>query len=158
MLLLLLAQATIQEPLNLTCFGAGTARTIEIATANNNTRIYGSVGTIPVTGNAHGSTTAYIPGREDFSDQVDIRLFSGDDRIRLPRSILPIVRGGNDGWFKLKKVVAESRSIRANAAVNMINNPKVFIDRVTGTISISGKGGNYTGNCQVVDDDAAPKF
>lgn len=76
----------------------------------------------------------------------------------MPLSMLPGLRGGKDGWFKLKNIVADERSIRASAAVNMLNNPKVFIDRVSGTISISGKAGDYVGQCDVVDAAAAPKF
>jgi hypothetical protein len=72
--------------------------------------------------------------------------------------MLPGIHGGQEGWFKLKDVVADVREIHASAAVNFINNPKVYIDRVTGTISISGKAGDYAGECQVIDANAAPKF
>jgi hypothetical protein len=72
--------------------------------------------------------------------------------------MLPPIRGGEDAGFKLQNVVADVRSIRGSAAVNAINNPKVFIDRVTGTISISGKAGDYTGQCQVIEKDAPAKF
>lgn len=142
LLLLILAQTAIQQPLELTCVGAGTANKPALTSVNG----YG------------GSATISSQRDRDFTDQVDVRLFTGDDRIRLPRTMLPPVRGGNDGWFKLKNVVADARSIRASAAVNLLNNPKVFIDRVTGTISISGKGGDYSGQCEVVDATAAPKF
>lgn len=94
----------------------------------------------------------------EFADQVDIRLFSGDDRIRIPRTMLPGMHGGQDGWFKLKDVVADARAIRAHASVAAFHNPQVYIDRVTGTISISGKSGDYSGQCQVIDANAAPKF
>lgn len=136
------AQAPVQQPLELTCVGAGTANKAAVASISG----YG------------GSAT--ISGRRDrdFADQVDVRLFTGDDRIRMPRTMLPPIRGGKDGWFKLKNVSADARSIRASAAVNLLNNPKVFIDRVTGTISISGKAGDYTGQCEVVDATTAPKF
>ena len=72
--------------------------------------------------------------------------------------MLPPLHGGSDGWFKLKNVKADARSIHASAAVNFINNPKVYIDRVTGTISISGKAGDYSGQCEAVDANAAAKF
>ena len=42
--------------------------------------------------------------------------------------------------------------------LNFVNNPKVFIDRVTGTISISGKAGDFTGQCQAMDPSAPAKF
>jgi hypothetical protein len=93
-----------------------------------------------------------------FNDQVDIRLFNGDDRIRVPRSMLPGLHGGQDGWFKLHDVVVDARSIRASAGVNAFNNPKIFIDRVTGTISISGKAGDYAGQCEVIDTNTPAKF
>ena len=72
--------------------------------------------------------------------------------------MLPPLHGGSDGWFKLKNVVVDGRSIHASAAVNFMNSPKVYIDRVTGTISISGKAGDYSGQCQVIDVNAAPRF
>ena len=76
----------------------------------------------------------------------------------MPRTMLPPFHGGSDGWFKLKNVVADARSIHASAAVNFMNNPKVYIDRTTGTISISGRAGDYSGQCQVIDANAPAKF
>ena len=63
------------------------------------------------------------------SDQVDVRLFGGDDRIRLPRAMMPLIHGGADGWFKLKNVVADARTIRATAPLNFYSSLKVYIDR-----------------------------
>lgn len=96
--------------------------------------------------------------QQGFREQVDIRLFGDDDRIRMPRTMLPAIRGGKGGWFKLKNVVADERSIRASAAVNALNNPNVFIDRVTGTISVSGKAGDFTGQCEAMRTDLPAKF
>jgi hypothetical protein len=155
---LVAAQAPAQQPLELTCFGAGTANKVKVATVNSNTHVSGTVGTTPYSGNGYGSGTVTSQRQQDISDQVDVRLFNGDDRIRLPRTLLPPIHGGDGGWFKLKKVVVDARSIKASAAINFINSPKVFIDRVTGTISISGKAGDYSGQCQVIDPTAAPKF
>lgn len=159
MIFLLMAQAAVaQQPLNITCLGGGTANKIAVATVNSYGNFSGNVGTTPVYGNSSGSATVYGTRQQGFDDQVDVRLFGGDDRIRLPRTILPPVHGGNDGWFKLKNVQVDARSIHASAAINFINNPKVYIDRVSGTISISGKAGDYTGQCQAVAADASPKF
>ena len=144
--------------LDLTCFGGGTANKLSVATIDSSSDFSGSVGTTPFSGSGSGSATVMGSRQQNFGDQVDVRLFGGDDRIRLPRTMLPPLRGGKEGWFKLKNVVADARSIRASAAVNFINNPKVFIDRVTGTISISGKAGDYAGRCQVIDSTVAPKF
>ena len=152
------AQAAAQQPLNLTCGGAGTANKAVAMNAYSNTNVSGSVGTTPVFGSGQTSTTIYGQRQQGFADQVDVRLFSGDDRIRLPRTLLPPIHGGSDGWFKLKNVKADARSIKASAAVNFINNPKVYIDRSTGTISISGKAGDYTGECRAVDPNEPAKF
>lgn len=162
-ILLLVAFAAVQAaapqaPLNLTCGGAGTANKVTITTADSSGAFMGSVGTTPVSGTTYGSTTVTGHRQQGFEDQVDVRLFSGDDRIRLPRTMLPPLHGGSDGWFKLKDVKADARTIRAEVAVNFLNHPKVYIDRVTGTISISGKAGDYSGGCQVIDANAPAKF
>ena len=155
---LVAAQTASQQPLNLTCGGAGTANKIAVATASSSGGFMGSVGTTPISGSTYGTTTFTGKRQQGFEDQVDVRLFSGDDRIRLPRTMLPPLHGGSDGWFKLKNVVTDARSIRASAAVNFMNSPKVYIDRVTGTISISGKAGDYSGQCQLIDPNEASKF
>jgi hypothetical protein len=152
------AAQTQQEPLNLTCSGGGTANKRTTATAYSNTNVSGTAGTMPVMGSGNTTTTVYGHHQQAFEDQVDIRLFSGDDRIRMPRTMLPALHGGSDGWFKLKDVKADVRSIRASAAVNFMNNPKVYVDRLTGTISISGRSGDYSGECQVIDANAPAKF
>jgi len=152
------AQGAAQQPLNLTCVGAGEAHKVTSQSAYTNASASGLVGTTPVSGSGSATTTVYGSREEGFADQVDIRLFGGDDRIRMPRTMLPMFHGGSDGWFKLKDVKADARTIRASAAVNFMNNPKVYIDRVTGTISISGRSGHYAGNCQAMQADAPAKF
>jgi hypothetical protein len=144
--------------LQLTCLGSGTANKLAVATVNSNSDVYGSVGTTPFSAYGSGNSTIMGQRQQDFREQVDIRLFSGDDRIRMPRTMLPPIHGGNAGWFKLKNVVADARSIKGKAALSFMNNPNVFIDRVTGTISISGRAGDYTGQCEVIDASAAPRF
>lgn len=150
--------AAPQAPLNLTCGGAGTANKATAHTAFNHENISGNVGTTTFNANGSGTTTVYGTRQQGFADQVDVRLSNGDDRIRMPRSMLPMIHGGADGWFKLKDVKVDARTIRASAAVNIMNNPKVYIDRVTGTISISGKAGDYSGQCEATQADAPAKF
>lgn len=158
LLLLQAASVPAQQPLYLTCFGGGTANKVAVTTAYSNGYVSGAVGDTPYSGSGNATTNIYSRRQQGFEDQVDIRLFAGDDRIRMPRTMLPPIRGGEGGWFKLKKVEADARSIRASAAVNFMNNPKVHIDRVTGMISISGKAGDYVGQCQVVDANTKAQF
>lgn len=158
LLLLALQAATTQQPLNLTCFGSGTANKYSSTNVSTYGSFSGAVGTTPVTGSGNSYGTVTTKQQQRFGDQVDVRLFAGDDRIRLPRTMLPAIHGGDDGWFKLKSVKVDQQSIRGKAAVNFMNNPNVFIDRMTGTISISGKAGDYSGQCEAVAADATPKF
>jgi hypothetical protein len=125
---------------------------------NSNAHVPGNVGTTPYSGSGYGNSTVYVPRQQGFEDQVDLKLFNGDDRIRLPRTMLPPIHGGDGGWFKLKDVVADARTIKAKAAVNFMNNPNIYVDRMTGTITISGKAGSYSGQCDVVPVDAQAKF
>jgi hypothetical protein len=116
------------------------------------------IGSTPYSGTASASDLVTSSHDREFSDQVDVRLFGGDDRIRLPRVMLPTLHGGKEGWFKLKRLTADKRSIKAKAAVSLIENPDVFIDRVTGTLTVSGSIGHYSGRCEVVDASAPAKF
>jgi hypothetical protein len=147
-----------QRPLQLTCLGAGTATKFAFVGGSSYGTFSGFAGRTMINGTVSGSSSAVIPRDRQFADQVDIRLFAGDDRIRLPRTMLPPIHGGEAGWFKLKNVVADARSIRASAAINFMSNPKVYIDRITGTISISGRAGDYSGQCQAIEADAPAKF
>jgi hypothetical protein len=158
MLLLFLQAAVAQPPLNLTCVGGGTANKPAMATVNSYGTTSGTVGTTPFSASGSGTSTVTTMRHQGFEDQVDLRLFAGDDRIRMPRTMLPPLHGGTDGWFKLKNVTVDDRSIRGSAAVNFANNPKVYIDRVTGAITISGKAGDFTGQCQAMDPQAPKKF
>jgi hypothetical protein len=147
-----------QKPLSLTCLGAGAAVKSSVGTVNTFSSFSGFAGGRMVSGSGFGSGTVVTQHDRNFSDQVDIRLFAGDDRIRFPRTMLPLLHGGNDGWFRLVKIVADKRAIHGEVVVNFMNHPKVYIDRVTGTISISGHGGDYSGQCEAVQADAPAKF
>lgn len=142
----------------LTCYGGGTANKPTFGTINTNSHGSGMVGGMPYIGSDSATSTVSGMRQQGFNEQVDTRLFAGDDRIRMPRTMLPPIRGGKDGWFKLRNVVADERSIRAKVAVNALNIPNMHIDRLTGTVSLSGKAGDFTGQCEVVDASAPARF
>ena len=150
------APMAAQPPLQLTCVGAGTANKFISETVRSTTKVHTAPGELPK--DKEHTTTVSRTIQEEFADQVDVRLFSGDDRIRMPRAMLPELHGGKGGWFKLKDVAADPRSIKASIAVAFLVSPKLFIDRVTGIISISGKYGDYSGQCQVLDPNAPARF
>ena len=131
--------AAAPEPLNLTCGGGGSKKELN----SSHTSIYGTGG--------YASAQTMTTDNVGYDAQVDVRLYSGDDRIRLPRTILPPVHGGEDGWFKLKDLETTASEITGRAAINAVNKPHVHIDRITGVIEIAGMNGNFTGQCKKVD-------
>ena len=145
--LLLAGQAVAPQPIHLICVGAGTAARL--------TSTYGSV-----YDNRGNSAWAQVLSRRDtpFDDQVNIDIGSdGTGRIRMPRAMLPVIRGGKDGWFELGSIKMTDSEITAAAQVNFMNRPRVRLDRITGAISISGKAGDYSGECQAYDPAATPR-
>ena len=132
--------------LNLACSGGGSA----------NKATSGSVQAWDSNGN-YGSATVSGQRSQGFADQVRLRLNDSDPRIRMPRTMLPPLRGGEDGWFKLKNVEYGEGEITASIAVNPFNKPKLRLDRYTGAISISGKAGDFTGQCQKFDPQATER-
>jgi hypothetical protein len=124
---------------HLICLGAGSANKVASAYA------FGS----------NGQWATVLSKQESpFDDQVnvDINWENPDQsRIRLPRKMLPGLHGGKEGWFELREIDRSEGEIRASAAINFANHPKVRIDRKTGAISINGKAGDYSGTCQPYD-------
>lgn len=126
--------------LYLICNGGGNA--VKVGTGS--ARVWGDDGN-------GASATGWSTYDRDFSDTVTLEITGDTGRIRLPRTTLPVVHGGEDGWMKLTNVEFTNTEIRATAKVNIINNPKVVLDRVAGTIAITGKNGDFTGRCQRYD-------
>jgi len=145
--LLVAAQAVVPQPIHQICVGAGTAARL--------TSTYGSV--YDSQGN---SAWGQVLSRRDtpFDDQVNIDIGTdGQGRIRMPRAMLPVVRGGKDGWFELGSIKMTDSEITGTAQVNFMNKPRVRLDRITGAISIAGKAGDYSGQCQAYDPAATPR-
>ena len=145
--LLLAGQAAAPQPIHLICVGAGTAARL--------TSTYGSV-----YDNRGNSAWGQVLSQRDtpFDDQVNIDIGAdGTGRIRMPRAMLPVIRGGKDGWFELGSIKMTDYEITAAAQVNFMNRPRVRLDRITGAISISGKAGDYSGECQAYDPAATPR-
>jgi hypothetical protein len=140
------AQVPAIDSLHLVCLGAGSANkptsTSAFASNSNGDSVWANV---------VGS------GAVPFEDQVNVEIVNGEGRIRMPRTMLPPIRGGKDGWFQLKNLKITDRDITASAAVNFINSPKVRIDRITGLISMDGKAGSYSGECQPYDPATAQR-
>jgi len=132
--------------LDLMCFGGGSANKAAVANAwgwNN--------------AGGYGSATVMGQRSQGFDDQVSLRIQNGEGRVRMPRTMLPPIHGGDDGWFKLKEIQIKPNEITASVAVNALNNPKLRLDRYSGAISISGKAGDYSGRCRRFDPQQAER-
>lgn len=130
------------EELNLVCFGGGSANKV-------------TSGSAYAWDNSGKSTNATVYGQrsQGFEDEVRVRINDADPRLRMPRTMLPAIRGGEDGWFKIKNIEYGEGEITASIAVSLLNNPKLRLDRYTGAISISGKSGDFVGQCQRFDPE-----
>jgi len=144
LLLAALAVPASAEPptsrIELACLGGGAANKASMATADG--------------WNSSGDyAQAQVLGTRSvgFEDQVNLWIDGSEGSIRMPRTMLPPIRGGENGWFKIKSVQVTDREITGSVAINPLNSPKLRIDRYTGNISISGKAGDFTGHCQRYD-------
>jgi hypothetical protein len=134
----LLPTPAIAQSLHLVCVGGGEGNRATVSSA------YGQ--------DNHGNSAwGQVIGQRavPFDDQVNIELNDdGAGRVRMPRVMLPPLHGGSDGWFSLKSIKRTDDEITGTVQVNFINSPKLRLDRTTGRISIAGKAGNYSGECQ----------
>ncbi len=123
--------------LSLICVGGGSANKATGATVN----AWNSDGD-------YGGATISGTRSVGFQDQLRMTIEGEEGQLRMPRTMLPPLRGGKDGWFKLKNIKVSEGEITASVAVNPINNPKLRLDRYTGSVSLSGKAGDFTGQCR----------
>ena len=146
MLTALMVSLAIQsaEPfkLNLLCEGSGT-QAKALATYG---RVRGSDGQW-----ANGTVTTTRD--RDFTDAVRVEIAGETGRIRLPQPMLPLIRGGHNGWMNLKKIEVSPDEITAQATINLFNTAKIRIDRVTGTLSLGAKLGQFSGACKAYDPE-----
>ncbi len=135
-----------QPPLHLVCSGGGIHR-----------RAARSYGTVRSGGNSADFSANGLVS-EGYADEVNIELNGETGRIRVPSGLLPLLRnGGSDGWWPLRNIEYRGDEIRAKFALNFMNQPNVRIDRRTGHISIRGKSGNFSGECDAYDPATAPR-
>ena len=123
--------------LNLVCGGAGFANRATSSHAYA-TDSDGNSGSATITG------TRSV----DFADEVRLAIQGDEGRVQMPRTMLPLLHGGTDGWFDLKNIRATNEEIAGTVAINVINHPKLRLNRYSGAINIEGKAGNYSGHCQ----------
>nr|WP_298928596.1 hypothetical protein [uncultured Erythrobacter sp.] len=139
-------ESSISE-LNLTCAGGGIAQVQTNGSANAFDN-YGNSITI----------TSRRANLIEYQSTVDFSVEGGIAKLRLPKALLPPLRGGKDGWFKVKKFSVDETTISGKASVNFLNNPEFSINRITGILTVNSKNGSFAGECQAFDKNAPRKF
>ena len=108
LIIIAMLQAAATQPLNLTCMGAGTANKLTVTNVYGSGGGYGTVGATPYSYSGSGNATAYGSRQQEFTDQVDVRLFAGDDRIRgIAAEALQVVGPARHGLIEFDHRLAE---------------------------------------------------
>ena len=147
---------TGRDILFLVCVGEGRAN--QLRSASHSGSVSGSMSGTNSNGNFssgsfHGSSsgTSFWMDSVPFDEQVNVEITKDVARIRMPRAMLPIIRGGVNGWMKINNLQWGENEIIGSVGVNVINNPKLRIDRLTGALSVNGKAGDFVAICQSID-------
>ncbi|GMN03615.1 hypothetical protein [Erythrobacter sp. MTPC3] len=146
-LALLVNDASEVTDLNLTCVGGGIAN-VQTGGSANAYDNYGNTVTV----------TSRRANVVEYQSTTDFRIVEGAAEMRLPRALLPALRGGDDGWFKVKKYSVDDTTISGKASVNFVNNPEFSINRITGVLTVNSKNGSFAGECKAFDANAQRKF
>jgi hypothetical protein len=96
-------------------------------------------------------------GKKPFSGSGYIEIYQGTARIKLPRPMMPLLSGDNDGWFAVNDFFMNDREITGTVRINALNKPTLRIDRSTGIITINGGFCDLTGQCDLVENDPAKR-
>jgi hypothetical protein len=147
-LLLIGGSALAQDALQLHCAGSGEATDIE------NDTVVGR-------DSDHNRTTAVVQTRNTrpFEGVVELKLDIGSASIRIPPGMFPsIYVSDKTEWLEVTEIEMDEREITGEFKITILSKPDFRIDRVTGEITVSDSSVNFTGTCEKVDTEAAPKF
>jgi hypothetical protein len=136
------------DALQLHCPGSGVATDIE----NN---------TVVGRDSDHNRSTGVVQTHKTrpFEGVVELKIEMGGAKIRIPPGMYPSVYvSDKTDWLQVKEISMDEREIRGNFKITILSKPDFRIDRVTGEITVSDSSVNFTGSCEKVDTEAAPKF
>lgn len=140
--------AIADDALQLHCPGSGVAIDIE------NSTVVGR-------DSDHNRSTSVVQTHKNrnFQGAVELKVEMGGAKIRIPPGMYPaIYTSDKNDWLPVKDISMNEREIRGNFKITILSRPDVRIDRVTGEITVSDSSVNFTGSCEKVDTQAAPKF
>jgi hypothetical protein len=97
--------------------------------------------------------------RRPFSGNGTVEISAGTGRMRIPDPMIPVLMSGDtDGWYPIEDLFSNDREITGVVRINMLNQPKMRIDRMTGKLSVSGGLSDFSADCRALDTQAKPKF
>jgi len=128
------------EPIDLICHGT--------ALQTESTQTFASIE--GDNGSATGSATTYRKARS--SETMRVKLDGqGAGKLKLPASLIPPISIGKEGWWDFVKLDVDEDAIRGQISLNVLNRPRVIIDRHTGDIDLRGLGMRFQGSCERAD-------
>lgn len=127
------------ESLELIC--RGTARFQETGSVSSSTEVgYGNYASSNATVTTRGSAAAVMGVRIDDA---------GGGAAKLPSQLVPLLAGkSEDGWRPFTSLELSEDRIKATMSLNILNKPKLTIDRRTGDIEVSALQSGFTGACE----------
>jgi hypothetical protein len=146
--LLLCPSLVLAKSLTLSCNGQGNVAATQSTTVNQ----------YDVKTKSYKTAIAQTQVRKPFSGSSTVEISSGAGRMRIPDPMIPLLMSGdNNGWFPIEDLFVGDREITGIVHINLLSQPKLRIDRMTGKLSMSGGMGDFSADCSA-SDVSEPKF
>ena len=97
---------------------------------------------------ASGSATTYSKTKSEEMLRVRIDAGGTTGKVKLARALIPPISRGKDGWWDFSQLTVGDDAIRGQISLNILNHPKIVIDRHTGDIDLTGLGETFSGSCE----------
>lgn len=133
----------------LACTGSGTVS--DVQTTNGQDYNY-------KTHEIDKSTSSSTTVRKPFSGTATVELSDSTVRLKLPPAVVPVLSDGKEAWYVLNDAFIGDKEITGSIRFNLLNKPRIKIDRLSGTLTLSSGFADFSGNCALVDQAAGPKF
>lgn len=143
-------KASNSTNIHLICTGSGSAAETETTYMNERTKTD--------TGKEKSFGTVQQNVTKSFNGTAYIDIIPPFARIRPPNAMVPTLSSGDEGWFEIKKLEITETEITGVIRFNILNKPKIRIDRLSGNVEISGPYSEFSGQAKAYDPEKAEKL